>query len=42
MADDFKRRDLLKLTAGGLLVAGLGKAETPVFFQRTSTPRSTS
>jgi len=34
MADDFKRRDLLKLTAGGLLVAGLGKAETPVFFTK--------
>src|SRR6476661_10320673 len=34
MADDFKRRDLFRLTAGGLLVAGLGKAETPVFFTK--------
>jgi hypothetical protein len=32
MADDVKRRDLFRLTAGGLLVAGLGRAETPVFF----------
>lgn len=34
MSDDFKRRDLFRLTAGGLLVAGLGKAETPVFFTK--------
>ena len=34
MADDFKRRDLFRLTAGGLLIAGLGKAETPVFFTK--------
>lgn len=34
MADDFKRRDMFRLTAGGLLVAGLGKAETPVFFSK--------
>jgi hypothetical protein len=32
MSDDVKRRDLFRLTAGGLLVAGLGRAETPVFF----------
>jgi hypothetical protein len=32
MPDDVKRRDLFRLTAGGLLVAGLGRAETPVFF----------
>jgi hypothetical protein len=34
MSDDFKRRDLFRLTAGGLLVAGLGVAETPVFFTK--------
>lgn len=34
MSDDVKRRDLFRLTAGGLMVAGLGKAETPVFFTR--------
>lgn len=34
MSDDFKRRDLFRMTAGGLLVAGLGKAEAPVFFTR--------
>jgi len=33
-ADDFKRRDLFRVTAGGLLVAGLGHAETPVFFTK--------
>jgi hypothetical protein len=33
-ADDFKRRDLFRVTAGGLLVAGLGRAETPVFFTK--------
>jgi hypothetical protein len=32
MSEDVKRRDLFRLTAGGLLVAGLGRAETPVFF----------
>jgi Gluconate 2-dehydrogenase subunit 3 len=32
VSDDLQRRDLFRLTAGGLLVAGLGKAETPVFF----------
>jgi hypothetical protein len=32
MPEDVKRRDLFRLTAGGLLVAGLGHAETPVFF----------
>ena len=32
MPDDVKRRDLFRLTAGGLLVAGLGRAETPAFF----------
>jgi hypothetical protein len=32
MSDEVKRRDLFRLTAGGLLVAGLGHAETPVFF----------
>lgn len=34
MSDDFKRRDLFRLTAGGLLVAGMGKAETPLFFSK--------
>ncbi len=34
MSEDFKRRDLFRLTAGGLLVVGLGKAETPVFFTK--------
>ena len=34
MSDDFKRRDLFRLTAGGLLVAGLGVAETPAFFTK--------
>jgi hypothetical protein len=34
MSEDFKRRDLFRLTAGGLLVAGLGVAETPVFFNK--------
>jgi hypothetical protein len=34
MSDDVGRRDLFRLTAGGLLVAGLGKAETPVFFTK--------
>jgi hypothetical protein len=32
VSEDVKRRDLFRLTAGGLLVAGLGGAETPVFF----------
>lgn len=32
MSEDVKRRDLFRLTAGGLLVAGMGRAETPVFF----------
>jgi hypothetical protein len=34
MSDDLKRRDVFRLTAGGLLVAGLGKAESPVFFSK--------
>jgi hypothetical protein len=34
MAEDVKRRDLFRLTAGGLLVAGLGRAETPIFFSQ--------
>jgi hypothetical protein len=34
VSDDFKRRDLFRLTAGGLLVAGLGVAETPAFFTK--------
>jgi hypothetical protein len=34
MSDDFKRRDLFRLTAGGLLIAGLGRAESPLFFTK--------
>jgi hypothetical protein len=34
MSEDFKRRDLFRLGAGGLLVAGLGRAETPAFFTK--------
>jgi hypothetical protein len=34
MSDDFKRRDVFRLTAGGFLVAGLGKAEAPIFFTK--------
>lgn len=34
MSDDFKRRDLFRLTAGGLLIAALGRAESPLFFTK--------
>jgi hypothetical protein len=34
MSDDLKRRELFRVTAGGLLVAGLGKAGTPAFFTK--------
>jgi glucoside 3-dehydrogenase (cytochrome c) hitch-hiker subunit len=34
MSEDVGRRDLFRLTAGGLLVARLGKTETPVFFSK--------
>jgi hypothetical protein len=34
MSDEVKRRELFRLTAGGLLIASLGKAETPVFFTK--------
>src|SRR6185312_2920262 len=34
MSEDFKRRDLLRLTAGRLLDADLGAAETPAFFTK--------
>ena len=34
MSDEVKRRDLFRLTAGGLLVAGLGRTETPSFFSK--------
>jgi hypothetical protein len=32
MAEDFKRRDLLRVSAGGLLLAKTGIAEGPTFF----------
>ncbi len=34
MSDDFKRRDLLRITAGGLLLAKTGIAGTPSFFTK--------
>ena len=34
MSDELKRRDLFRLTAGGLLIAGLGRAQSPLFFTK--------
>ena len=34
MSDEVKRRELFRLTAGGLLLAGTGRTETPSFFSQ--------
>ena len=34
MPDDVKRRDLFRMTAGGLLLVQTGRTQTPVFFSK--------